>query len=198
MDPNDQAPEDGPAANAGADGATISEPAGKLNFWSEHFGAALALVGVITSAITAAIVSFVGVQATNAQAEETVYQQYQADLILLALEPNDDEERQERFQFLIDSNLLTDDKIRDGVSSYLTKNGELPQFGNGSCHPSYSPCVPLVADVDCAGGSSDGPAYSGEVDVIAPDTYGLDPDGDGVACEGSDIGTAADTSSDDP
>jgi hypothetical protein len=138
------------------------------------------------------------VQATNAQAEETVYQQYQADLILLALEPDDDGERQERFQFLIDPNLLTDDQIRDGVSSYLAENGELPQFSSGSCQPSYSPCVPLAADVDCAGGSTDGPAYSGEVDVIGADAYELDPDGDGVACEGSDIEAASDTHPDDP
>ncbi|MFV2085501.1 G5 domain-containing protein [Micromonospora sp. LOL_021] len=53
------------------------------------------------------------------------------------------------------------------------------------CHPSYTgACVPFVSDVDCAGGSGNGPAYvSGPVRVVGQDVYGLDRDGDGVACE---------------
>ncbi len=53
------------------------------------------------------------------------------------------------------------------------------------CHPSYDPCVPITSDVDCAGGSGNGPAYVGRVTVIGPDVYGLDNDGDGVGCEAS-------------
>lgn len=54
-----------------------------------------------------------------------------------------------------------------------------------ACHTSYrGTCVPVgVVDVDCRGGSDDGPYYVGEVTVIGPDVYGLDPDGDGVGCE---------------
>lgn len=53
------------------------------------------------------------------------------------------------------------------------------------CHPSYSgKCVPIASDVDCAGGSGNGPAYvAGPVQVIGDDVYGLDRDGDGVACD---------------
>jgi hypothetical protein len=53
------------------------------------------------------------------------------------------------------------------------------------CHPSYSsPCVPIESDVDCAGGSGNGPAYvRGPVIVVGPDVYDLDRDGDGVGCE---------------
>ena len=51
------------------------------------------------------------------------------------------------------------------------------------CHPSYDPCVPIVSDVDCEGGSGNGPAYTGTVRVIGPDEYDLDRDGDGVACD---------------
>jgi hypothetical protein len=51
------------------------------------------------------------------------------------------------------------------------------------CHPSYEPCLPIVSDVDCAGGSGDGPVYTGRVNVIGPDEYDLDRDGDGVGCE---------------
>ena len=55
----------------------------------------------------------------------------------------------------------------------------------GDCHPSYTGCVPHAADVDCAGGSGDGPAYTGPVQVVGPDVYGLDRDGDGWGCEDS-------------
>lgn len=55
------------------------------------------------------------------------------------------------------------------------------------CHPSYAgACVPTgFSDVDCAGGSDDGPGYvSGKpFQVVGPDAYRLDSDGDGVACE---------------
>lgn len=53
-----------------------------------------------------------------------------------------------------------------------------------NCNPNYSGCVPIASDVDCAGGSGDGPAYvSGPISVIGSDIYGLDRDKDGIACE---------------
>lgn len=54
-----------------------------------------------------------------------------------------------------------------------------------NCDPNYSgACVPIASDVDCAGGSGNGPAYvSGPVYVIGSDIYGLDRDGNGVGCE---------------
>ena len=53
------------------------------------------------------------------------------------------------------------------------------------CDPNYSGgCVPIASDVDCAGGSGDGPAYvRGPVKVIGSDIYRLDSDGDGYGCE---------------
>lgn len=52
------------------------------------------------------------------------------------------------------------------------------------CDPNYSGCVPIASDVDCAGGSGNGPAYvQGPVSVIGVDIYGLDRDGDGIGCE---------------
>ena len=53
------------------------------------------------------------------------------------------------------------------------------------CHSSYSgKCVPIASDVDCAGGSGNGPAYvRGPVRVIGPDVYRLDRDKDGWGCE---------------
>jgi micrococcal nuclease len=48
----------------------------------------------------------------------------------------------------------------------------------------YSPCIPPGPDVDCAGGSGNGPRYvEGPVSVSGDDPYDLDGDGDGVACE---------------
>ncbi|WP_278265481.1 hypothetical protein [Nocardia sp. AG03] len=52
-----------------------------------------------------------------------------------------------------------------------------------NCHSSYTPCLPIVSDVDCEGGSGNGPVYTGPVRVIGPDEYGLDRDGDGYGCE---------------
>ncbi|MCP2164821.1 hypothetical protein LX83_001661 [Goodfellowiella coeruleoviolacea] len=52
------------------------------------------------------------------------------------------------------------------------------------CDPNYTGCVPVARDVDCAGGSGNGPAYvQGPVRVIGKDVYGLDNDDDGIACE---------------
>lgn len=53
------------------------------------------------------------------------------------------------------------------------------------CDPNYAgPCVPIASDVDCAGGSGNGPAYvQGPVTVVGTDIYGLDRDSDGFGCE---------------
>ncbi|MDQ0924466.1 chemotaxis protein histidine kinase CheA [Pseudarthrobacter sp. W1I19] len=53
------------------------------------------------------------------------------------------------------------------------------------CDPNYSGCVPVASDVDCAGGSGNGPAYvQGPVRVLGSDIYDLDRDSDGIGCEG--------------
>jgi hypothetical protein len=62
------------------------------------------------------------------------------------------------------------------------------QKPSSNCDPNYDAahgsCVPIASDVDCSGGSGNGPAYvSGPVYVIGSDIYGLDRDGDGVGCE---------------
>ncbi|MFP5316691.1 MAG: hypothetical protein ACLGI2_00150 [Acidimicrobiia bacterium] len=45
--------------------------------------------------------------------------------------------------------------------------------------------MPFASDVDCAGGSGNGPAYvsTKNLRVVGPDEYGLDSDNDGLACE---------------
>jgi hypothetical protein len=59
-----------------------------------------------------------------------------------------------------------------------------PAPARSGCDPNYSGCVPVASDVDCEGGSGNGPAYvSGPVRVTGKDVYGLDADHDGVACE---------------
>ena len=56
---------------------------------------------------------------------------------------------------------------------------------SSGCHPAYSgACVPIASDVDCAGGSGNGPRYVvGPVRVTGSDPYDLDRDGDGWGCE---------------
>ncbi|WP_405094465.1 G5 domain-containing protein [Micromonospora sp. NBC_01412] len=52
------------------------------------------------------------------------------------------------------------------------------------CDPNYGGCVPIASDVDCAGGSGNGPAYvTGPIEVIGDDIYDLDRDNDGYACD---------------
>jgi Excalibur calcium-binding domain len=60
-----------------------------------------------------------------------------------------------------------------------------PAARSDGCDENYANvCVPIASDVDCAGGSGNGPAYvDGPVFVVGRDVYGLDRDGDGVACE---------------
>ncbi len=59
-----------------------------------------------------------------------------------------------------------------------------PKPPGGGCTPGYSPCLPPASDYDCAGGSGNGPKFvDGPVYVTGSDPYGLDSDGDGVACE---------------
>jgi hypothetical protein len=47
----------------------------------------------------------------------------------------------------------------------------------------YNPCLPPASDYDCSNGSGDGPEYTGTVEVIGTDIYGLDDDGDGIGCD---------------
>lgn len=60
-----------------------------------------------------------------------------------------------------------------------------PPPDNGNCTPGYSPCIPPGPDVDCAGGSGDGPRYvEGPVTVTGSDPYRLDEGGEpGIGCE---------------
>lgn len=65
------------------------------------------------------------------------------------------------------------------------KPSPTPEPPQNNCDPNYSgACVPIASDVDCAGGSGNGPAYVvGPVTVIGEDIYGLDRDGNGIGCE---------------
>jgi hypothetical protein len=52
------------------------------------------------------------------------------------------------------------------------------------CDPNYGGCLdPYSPDYDCASGSGDGPDYTGTVEVLGVDHYGLDDDGDGTGCD---------------
>lgn len=53
----------------------------------------------------------------------------------------------------------------------------------GHCVSGYSPCISPGPDVDCQGGSGDGPRYvQGPIRVSGRDPYQLDSDGNGVGC----------------
>lgn len=60
-----------------------------------------------------------------------------------------------------------------------------PAHAQDGCDPNYEgACVPIASDVDCAGGSGNGPEYvQGPVTVVGTDIYGLDRDGNGIGCD---------------
>lgn len=60
-----------------------------------------------------------------------------------------------------------------------------PPPTRSACDPNYTgACVPVASDVDCGGGSGNGPAYVyGTVRVVGSDIYELDYDGDGYGCD---------------
>jgi hypothetical protein len=71
---------------------------------------------------------------------------------------------------------------RTQITAVGTKVDE-PEQSSG-CDPNYSGCVPIASDVDCSGGSGNGPEYvEGPIQVIGTDKYRLDADHDGIACE---------------
>ncbi len=55
-----------------------------------------------------------------------------------------------------------------------------PPPSGSNCHASYSPCLPIVGDLDCADIRAMGVA---PVRVLGSDPYRLDGDNDGLGCE---------------
>jgi len=59
-----------------------------------------------------------------------------------------------------------------------------PESSDGDDCQGYDPCITPGDDVDCAGGTGDGPRYvDGPVSVTGGDPYGLDANSDGLGCE---------------
>jgi hypothetical protein len=55
----------------------------------------------------------------------------------------------------------------------------------GGCNPNYAgACLDQPGDYDCREGSGNGPNYTGEVQVVGVDEYGLDRDRDNIGCNG--------------
>lgn len=90
------------------------------------------------------------------------------------------------YQVTVTDGVQTDRKL---VRSVVTRKAVTEVVAVGTkparqCDPNYSGCVPIASDVDCAGGSGNGPAYvSGPVRVIGSDIYDLDRDNDGYGCD---------------
>jgi hypothetical protein len=74
---------------------------------------------------------------------------------------------------------------KPAVQPEAKKAAKPPPPPTQNCDPNYEgACLdPNSSDYDCAGGSGDGPDYTGYVRVVGTDHYGLDADGDGVGCE---------------
>lgn len=80
---------------------------------------------------------------------------------------------------------LVKEEITTSPVAQVTAVGTKVVAQTSQCDPNYSgACVPIASDVDCLGGSGNGPAYvKGPVYVIGKDIYRLDNDGNGIGCE---------------
>jgi hypothetical protein len=72
-------------------------------------------------------------------------------------------------------------------ATHKKKHKHKKKHASSNCDPNYTgACLnPNSPDYDCAGGSGNGPDYTGPVRVVGNDHFGLDRDGDGYACENS-------------
>ncbi|BBZ08780.1 hypothetical protein MDOR_29490 [Mycolicibacterium doricum] len=96
-----------------------------------------------------------------------------------------DGERSMWFRLSVDTLAIAAAAVAFAPLASAAPTAPLPQQPASSCDSNYSGvCVPIDSDVDCAGGSGNGPSYvSGPVTVVATDVYGLDRDGNGTGCE---------------
>lgn len=76
-------------------------------------------------------------------------------------------------------------QVREHREQVAKERAEAKKEAEANCDPNYSgACLdPTASDYDCAGGSGNGPYYTGTVTVVGEDHYGLDTDGDGIGCE---------------
>ncbi|MFG1814179.1 G5 domain-containing protein [Kribbella sp. NPDC049174] len=81
--------------------------------------------------------------------------------------------------------LLKQEVAKQPRTQVTTVGTKVEESESSDCDPNYSGgCVPIASDVDCSGGSGNGPAYvRGPVTVVGSDIYGLDRDNDGLGCE---------------
>lgn len=71
-----------------------------------------------------------------------------------------------------------------GIAAVATGVAVVAACSNGCGAPSYRPSSYAGTDYDCAGGGGNGPLFiQGPFRLTGPDIYGLDRDGDGIACE---------------
>lgn len=80
---------------------------------------------------------------------------------------------------------LTKEEVTIVPTNQIVAVGTKVKTSSSNCDPNYTgACVPIASDVDCAGGTGNGPAYvKGPVYVIGVDIYDLDRDGNGIGCE---------------
>jgi hypothetical protein len=78
---------------------------------------------------------------------------------------------------------LGPDPYEDFPGTAVPPEDAQPNGGGDDCQ-GYDPCIAAGTDVDCEGGSGNGPRYvDGPVYVDGNDPYGLDSNYDGVGCE---------------
>jgi hypothetical protein len=97
-------------------------------------------------------------------------------LVALEVRERHDQEREERR-----AQKALEQEEREYAEAAEEEAAETEELAAEECNPNYSGCLdPNASDYDCEGGSGDGPDYTGTVEVLGYDEYGLDADGDGI------------------
>jgi len=108
--------------------------------------------GLLITGLLAILGTVIGSVIKARQETKSADKKFQSDLILRALESNNTEARIDSLQFLIKTNLISDQEIREGIAQVIPKTQErnlnIPQFTQvGSIQP-VKPVNPVVPTDD--------------------------------------------------
>jgi len=88
--------------------------------------------GLLITGLLAVLGTVIGSVIKARQETKSADKKFQSDLILRALESNNTEARIDSLQFLINTNLISDQEIREGIAQVIPKphewNLKIPQF----------------------------------------------------------------------
>jgi hypothetical protein len=130
--------------SAGKDGASGSEPSGASDLRIALISGIFVVVAALLALGGAAFSSL----SQRRGGTEVARQELEANLLLRALENGCESERRSALNFLLDTNLLRDTQIREGLTGFLDSNLPTPRVGSGPPVESSAVMMDFVVDRD--------------------------------------------------